>query len=161
MELARMTRRSRTDDQDESPQAKKRKREQFERERAVSERERDNARRKLFTAFQLWMVCPDKRCARAKACSGDVEVCLRERWHVHISDETRAMLGKTLQLIGDGLSVNEAVAAAQADIAQRKKLAAEFDARHAEKPAAPAQPAPAPIRRSAPVGHGPRVRGLG
>ena len=156
-----MTHRSRTDDEAESPEAKKRKREQFERERALSERARDNARRKLFTAFRLWMACPDKRCARAKACSGDVESCLRERWRVHISDETRAMLSKTLQLMRDGLSAHEAVAAAQADIAQRKKLAAEFDARYAEKQAAPAQPAPAPIRRSAPVGHSPRVRGLG
>jgi len=60
----------------------------------------------------------------------------------------------------DGLSPQEAAAAAQADIAQHKKLAAEFDARHASTPAAPAQPAPAPIRRSAPVGHGPRVRGF-
>jgi hypothetical protein len=114
----------------------------------------------MFTAFQLWTVCPDKRCARAKACSGDVEVCLRQRWFVHVSEETRAMLGKTLQLMRNGMPAHEAVAAAQADITQRKKLAAEFDARHAEKPAAPAQPAPAPIRRSAPVGHGPRVRGL-
>jgi hypothetical protein len=160
MELAGMTHRSRIDDQDESPQANKRKREQFERQRAASERERDNARRKMFTFFKLWTVCPDKRCARAQACSGDVETCLRERWFVHISDDIRALLSKTFQLMRDGLSAHAAVAAAQADIAQRKKLVAEFDARHAEKPAAPAPPAPAPSRPSAPVGHGPRVRGL-
>ncbi len=155
-----MTHRNRIDDEDGSPEAKKRKREEFERERAKSERERDNARRKMFTIFKLWTVCPDKRCARAKACSGDVETCLRERWRVYVSDETRALLSKTFQLIRDGMPAHEAVAAAQADIAQRKKLAAEFDVRPASTPAVPAQPAPAPIRRSAPVGRGPRVRGL-
>jgi hypothetical protein len=160
MELARMTHRSRTDDEDESPEAKKRKREEFERERAEQARTLEAARRHLFTCYRLWTVCPDKRCARAKACSGDVEVCLHQRWRVYISDETRALLSKSLQLMRDGLSPQEAAAAAQADIAQRKKLVAELDARQASTPAAPAPPAPAPIRRSAPVGHGPRVRGL-
>jgi hypothetical protein len=162
MELAHMTRRNRTDDEAESPEAKKRKRVEFEHARAESERVRDSARRKMLTIYGLWTVCHDKRCARAKACSGDVETCLRERWRVYISDETRALLSKALQLMNDGLSPHEAVAAVEVDIAQRKKLAAEFDARQAEKQAAPAQPAPAPapIRRSAPVGHGPRVRGL-
>jgi hypothetical protein len=160
MELARMTDRNRIDDDDESPQAKKRKREEFERARAESDRERDRARRKMFTAFRLWTVCPDKRCARAKVCSGDVEACLNERWFVCISDETRTMLSKTFQLLSDGMSPHEAVAAAHADIAQRKKLVAELDARQASTPAAPAPPAPAPIRRSAPVGHCARVRGL-
>jgi hypothetical protein len=44
MELARMTHRNRTDDEAESPQAKKRSQEEFERQRAKSERNRDNAR---------------------------------------------------------------------------------------------------------------------
>jgi hypothetical protein len=114
----------------------------------------------MFSHFRLWTVCPDKRCARAKACSGDVEACLLKRWRVYISDETRALLSKAFQLMRDGMPAREAAAAAQADIAQHKKLIAELDARQASTPAAPAPPAPAPIRRSAPVGHGPRVRGL-
>jgi len=153
-----MTRRSRTDDEDESPQAKKRQREEFERERAEQTRALEEARRHMFSHFGMWTICPDKRCIRARACNGDVEICLRERWHVHISDETRALLGKTFDLMRDGMSPHEAVAAAQADVARRKRLAAAADAHHAEKPAAPA--APAPIRRSAPVGHSPRVRGF-
>ncbi len=153
-----MTQRNRIDADEESPQAKKRKREQFERERAETERQRDNARRRLFTAFKLWTVCPDKRCTRAQACSGDVEVCLRERWRVHVSDETRAFLSKAFELMRDGLSPREAAAAAQADIAQRKILAAELEARPAAQPMAPAPPSP--IRRVAPAGPGPRVRGL-
>jgi hypothetical protein len=161
MELARMTDRNRIDDHDEGPQAKKRQREEFERARADADRTRDQARRKLFTHFRLWTVCPDKRCARAKACSGDVGACMKERWRVCISDETRTLLSKTFQLLNDGVPPREAVAAARADIARRKKLVAEFEARAASTPAAPAPTAPPPIRRSAPLVRGPRVRGLG
>ena len=153
-----MTHRSRSDDSEE---IKTREREEFERERAERARTLEEARRHMFTHFRLWTVCPDKRCKRAQACSGDTEVCVRQRWHVYISDETRALLTKTFQLVKDGMPVREAVTAAQADIARRKKLAAAFDAPAAEKPPAPMQPAPPPVRRSAPVHHGPRIRGLG
>ena len=79
---------------------------------------------------------------------------------VLVSAETRAMLGKALQLMHDGLSAHEAVAAVQADMAQREKSAAAFDALHAEKQAAPAPATAAPIRRSAPVGRSPRLTAL-
>lgn len=151
-----MAHRNRSDDSEES---KTREREEFAREQAEAARARDSMRRQLFTAYRLWTVCPDKRCKRARACSGDTELCVRQRWHVYVSDETRALLTKTFELVSDGMPAREAVAAAQADIVRRQQLAAEFDARRqAEKPAAPV--APAPIRRSAPVHHGPRIRGL-
>ena len=151
-----MTHRSRTDDSEE---IKTREREEFERQQAEYAHERDSMRRELFTAYRLWTVCPDKRCKRARSCRGDTEVCMRQRWHVYVSDETRALLTKTSQLMKDGMPAREAVAAAQADIARRKKLAAELDAPSASTPPAPA--APPPVRRSAPVRHGPRIRGLG
>ena len=148
-----MTHKIRMAEAAESAQAKKRKREE-------PEGDREAARRRLFTAFRLWTVCPDKRCVRAKACRGDVDVCLHARWFVLVSAETRAMLGKALQLMHDGLSVHEAVAAVQADMAQREESAAAFDALHAEKQAAPAPATAAPIRRSAPVGRSPRLTAL-
>ena len=151
-----MAHRSRSDDSEES---KKREREDFERERAESDRARDSMRRKLFTAYRLWTVCNDKRCKRARACSGDTELCARQRWHVYVSDEDRALLSKSFELMDDGMPAREAVAAAQADIARRQQLAAVFNARQTEPP--PAPPAPPPVRRSAPVHHGPRIRGLG
>ena len=145
--------------QDYIDAATKRKREEFDREQAEHTRARDEMRRKVYTAFRLWTVCNDKRCKRAQVCSGDTEACMHERYNVCVPEKTRALLVKAIDLMREGMPALEALAAAKADIAQRLKRAAAFAARRAEPMAAPVPPAPAPIRRSAPLHHGPRIRG--
>ena len=151
-----MAHRNRSDDSEAS---KKREREEFARMQAESNLARDDMRRKLFTAYRLWTMCPDKRCKRAQACRGDTELCVRQRWHVYVSDEDRALLSKTFELMKDGMPAQQAIAAAQADIARRKRSAAGWNAAVAEKSGRAA--GPPPLRRSALVHHGPRIRGLG
>lgn len=145
---------------DESPQAKRRRREAFERERADNARAAEQARRNLFTLFKMWTICPDKRCIRAHACAGDVEVCLRVRWHAVITDETRARLQKTIALLNEGYTPQEAAAAVEQEMARHRAAAAAFAARKAEPP--PAPPRIAPVVRTAPPSRsaGPRVRTL-
>lgn len=139
----------------------KRKREHWERVHANDARELEESRRVLFTAFKLWTVCPHKVCARAKACRGDVLECMRVRWRKYVSDDTRALLSKTITLWKQGMEWPEALKAATADIAQCRAVLAKYEARRAEWDSAPLPAAQQPAADlPAPVIHGPRVRRL-
>ena len=65
-------------------------------------------RRRLFTSAGMWRICPDKNCARARACRGDLHVCTMERWHVAVPPDVKAVLKKTLQFRLAGASPAEA-----------------------------------------------------
>jgi hypothetical protein len=138
------------------------RREQFERQRADNDRMRDEARRKMFTHFRMWTVCPDKRCLRAQACAGNVEECLNERWRPVVPAELKTLLQKSLALMADGCTPQEAVAAAQAEMKRHAEAAARVDERFPQGAATPLpRPAPSPVAAPAPERHrGPRVRGF-
>lgn len=150
---------------DESPEARRRRREEFERTRVEDARALADARRKMFTQLRLWTVCPDKRCVRAKACAGNVERCLHERWHALVPPQTKSFLHKALTLVADGYGVEEAVRIAREQM-QRHAAAAEpgnaGDA-HARRAPAPQAAEPPPVPAASHPRHplrGPRVRRL-
>lgn len=163
---------------DTDDDALKRRQEDAQRQTEADNRARDGARRNMFNLFDLWTVCPDKRCLRARSCRGDVDICLRDRWFVHVSAEARALLGKTIELVGGGMPWREALNAANADMERRLKILADVEARYGVKmpergaplpasiarhmhAAPPAPAAPSPVLRAAPPPHrGPRVRGF-
>ena len=148
------------------------------RQNEANDRAREQSRRLMFNMFQLWRVCPDKRCARARGCRGDAEACLRDRWFVHVSPEARALLAKTLELVGGGMKWQEALDAANADMEHRLKIMADIEARYGPQKrgmpesiarrlyrpppeqAASAPVVPSPVVRSAPPRRGPRVTRL-
>ena len=140
---------------------KKREQDEAAAERAENERPREKAGRKLFTAYRLWKVCSDKRCKRAQACAGDVDVCLRERWQPLVSPREKARLQKAVEFHAQGLSPREAAAAAAADIARydASLARAEQMSHRAPEPA----PSPAPVNlapRPPRPEPGPRIRSL-
>ncbi len=138
------------------------KREQWERERALAMRERDRARRKLFTAFMMWTICPHKQCIRARACTGDTEECRVQRWRKAVPDEIRTELFKTLELMSrGGHSHEEASRLVREDMQMRAEMLAKLEAQSPRPQAAPAVSVPVSARRSAlPPSPGPRIRGL-
>ena len=94
-------------------------------------RERDELRRKMFTTYLLWTICPHKACQRAKACVGDdTEECRRERWRVAVPDEVRAELAKICELVSEGHSMDETCRLAHEDMMMREKLMAKLEALH-------------------------------
>ena len=109
----------------------RRKREEWERYHARAMRERDELRRKMFTTYLLWTICPHKACQRAKACVGDdTEECRRERWRVAVPDEVRQELAKICELVSEGHSMDEACRLAHEDMMMHEKLMAKFEALH-------------------------------
>jgi hypothetical protein len=78
-------------------------------------RQTKQARRALFTAFRLWTVCPSKMCGRHKACRGDANRCLQERWQPLAPPEVKALLQKAFAKRAGGMTPREAVAAAAAE----------------------------------------------
>jgi hypothetical protein len=90
--------------------------------RAAAKRyaERLAARRRMFSFFGMWRVCPDKRCIRAKACSGDIHACTTERWRVVVPPEFKALLFKTVYLMNRGASRQEALRLAREDMEERR-----------------------------------------
>jgi len=166
MELARMASRKRNDSEtDETPEAKRAARLEFQRQRAQEARLLAEARSEVFTHLRLWTVCPEKRCLRARACAGDAERCARERWHPLVPREIKALLLKTFALMEDGYSHAEAARSAREEMRRHREAAARLDALDAQdarataKPAAAPPPASAPPRRSPPY-DGPRIRFL-
>lgn len=140
---------------------KKREQDEAIAQRAEDERERKQARRKLFTAYRLWNICSDKRCQRAHACAGNVDVCVRDRWQPLVPAREKALLQKIMELSAQGLPPREAIAAANADMARYDaSLARVAEMSHrAPEPArspAPVKLAPRPPRPQP----GPRVRAL-
>jgi len=151
-------RRRKQDEEDESPEAKRAKREAFARQKAQGDRELAQARRKMFTHFQLWKICPDKRCARAQACAGDAARCMNERWHVVISPQTKAFLQKYFDCLRDGHTPQEAARMAKEQMDLHLAALARLDAAQDVRAPAPAGPPPAaPPRSPSPT---PRIRFL-
>jgi hypothetical protein len=145
---------------DETPEAKRRTREAFERQRAENDRLRDDVRRRTFSFFKMWTICPDKRCIRTRSCAGDVEECLDERWRKAVPPEFRILLKKFTANMREGHSVHAAARLAKEDMARRDAAIAVLDARkHShDTVAAPASPQTAPVT---PETHrGPRIRVL-
>jgi hypothetical protein len=136
----------------------RRKREQWEREHANDARELEESRRELFTAFKMWAVCPEKVCARAKACRGNVLECLRVRWREHVPDEMRALLSKSIDLYRQGMPWPEAVTTAYNDMEKHAAAMDEYAARRAAEAASPPAAQPPAAEPSAPANPGPRIR---
>ena len=99
------------------------------------------AQRELFTAVRLWAICPARLCRRQKACRGDTARCLRERWQPVVPPEFKALLQKIFAAQSDGMTLPEAIAAAQASMAAHRR-ASESEAAAAAKPFVPADTAP-------------------
>lgn len=161
-----MAPRKRNDNEiDETPEAKRAARLEFQRQRAEEARLLAQARRGVYTRLLLWTVCPDKRCTRARACTGNAERCTRERWHPLVPREIKALLLKTFALMEDGYSQAEAARMAAEEMQRHREAGARLDALDAQdarataKPAAAPTPASAPPRRSPPY-DGPRIRFL-
>ena len=128
----------------------------------------DDAQRMLFSVVRLWRICPAKMCRRQKACRGDAARCLRERWQPVVPPELKALLQKIFAGQRDGMTLPEAVAAAQANMAAHRR-ARESEAAAAARPFVPAEagtqslpPSPPrpPVTRTSPLHRGPRVRAL-
>jgi hypothetical protein len=127
-----------------------------QRQNEVRRHERDDARRRMFSQFRMWEFCPAKGCARARACRGDVERCLNERWHPLVPSDLKAYLQKSTALMAQGWSAQDAAKAAEVDIARHEAAA------HAPAPVMP-EPAPQPLNVPPRIGkspRGPRVRSL-
>ncbi|CAN0514375.1 unnamed protein product, partial [Phaeothamnion confervicola] len=88
--------------------------------RAIEEDRRalESSRRKMFTAFEMWKFCPDRRCIRQRRCAGDVERCLNERWRPLIPPEGKAFISKVLKRVADGMPMAQAIAATDVEMAQ-------------------------------------------
>jgi len=142
---------------------RRRKREEFERERAEHARTLADARRHMFSHFKLWTVCPDRRCKRAQSCRGDVEQCLNQRWHPLVPQDLKAFVHKALGYQADGHSALEAARLAQDDMQRHIEAAKRVDEKYPQgvrtpvPAAAPPAPAPAPPRVEPPW-RGPRIR---
>ena len=146
----------------ETEAEKKARQEEALRENAERRVAEQRSRRVLFTHFQLWRVCRDKRCMRAHACRGDLDRCTSDRWHVYIPDDVRITLGKALALSRDGMTWPDAVKAAGRDMAERAaydKQAAARRAAAALEPAPPSQP-DVMAQRAQPRPALPRIRSL-
>lgn len=97
------------------------KREAWERLRAQDLLERDQARRALFDAFEIWTICEHKICRRNKGCRGDTDECVMKRWRRVVPDEVRIYLGKVVHFVADhGMTVEQAVQATEADLKERE-----------------------------------------
>jgi hypothetical protein len=127
---------------------------QAQRDNERRQRETEEARRALFTAFRLWQACPDKHCKRAAACRGDLDECRRQRWRVCVPDEVRAVLSKACEFAKDGMPWREAVDAAEQDVNNRLAIAARYKAA-LEAAAPPGVTVAHPQERP-----GPRIRSL-
>ncbi len=146
----------------ETEAEKKARQDEALRENAERRAAEQRSRRLLFTHFQLWRVCRDKRCMRAHACRGDLNRCDRDRWRVYIPDEVRITLGKAHDLARDGMSWPDAVKEACRDMAERAAYDKQAAARLAATTLAPASP-PQPevmVQRAQPGPVLPRIRRL-
>ena len=154
---ANSTRRSKFTD----PTPAQRAREEAQRRNAEKARLAAESQRALFSVFGMWTICPVRLCRRQHACRGDVRRCANERWHPVAPPELKAFLQKFHDYHRDGMSFDEAIAAADADMERHARRTAEIAAEAAAMPAVP-EPPPAPprVRRTAPLRRGPRVRSL-
>jgi hypothetical protein len=89
------------------------------------------ARRRMFTLAGMWRICPDKRCARACACRGDLDTCLIERWHVVVPPEVKALLYKAIRFRSAGASPAEAMRLAEEEMEKHRAALAAIEAKAA------------------------------
>ncbi|MGI8525119.1 MAG: hypothetical protein ACR2K5_02915 [Pseudolabrys sp.] len=85
----------------------------------------------MLDLFGCWTICPDKRCKRASACRGDVNTCSR-RCLPLVSVEDKVWLRKAVQARLAGLSPEEAVKAAIAEVEKYRTEFAALEARTAQ-----------------------------
>jgi hypothetical protein len=85
-------------------------------------------RRRLFTSAGMWRICPEKHCARARACRGDLETCTMERWHVVVPTEVKALLLKTIRFRLAGASPDEAMRLAKEEFEKHRAAMAAIEA---------------------------------
>jgi len=141
-----------------TPEDEQRAREEAQREIEANRRQEHEAQRKLFSVFKMWKVCPAKACMRGRACRGDVERCVHERWQPLVPPELKAYLQKSFALMAQGWSAKDADAAVTAELARHEAAAAA----RARAPK-PAPPVPEPIKMPPRVRKrtlGPRIRSL-
>lgn len=120
---------------------------------------RDSAIRKLCTHFEIWMICPQSRCRRGRACGGDPHDCFK-RWWPHLPEDEKALLRLSIKARCSGLSPDEAYRAAEAEFARWKQVKQEWLPRD-QACAAPAPAgAPADLTPAAHDGRTPRIRRL-
>lgn len=111
---------------------KRRSREEWERRDAEDRRLRDS------NAFKIWTICPHKICRRNKGCGGDTEECVTQRWRRVVPDELRIYMFKVAHLVSEqGMSVEQACNAAEADFKQRAEIAARYEAQAATRSKSP------------------------
>jgi hypothetical protein len=120
----------------------------------------ENARRKFFNVIEIWRVCRERRCRRARACIGDLERC----WKFHIPlipQDTKTWVKKMFEMRLAGYSSEEASAAADRHLAEVKAAEAAFDAAESACAAPPAVPDETARQPAAPArAPMPRVRTL-
>lgn len=110
----------------------RRARDEWLAQQAEAKRERDEARRSLFTAFEMWTICPHKICQRNKSCRGDTDECVMQRWRRTVPDEVRIYIGKVVEFVArEGMTVEQACEATDKDFKEREEILAQFEARSA------------------------------
>jgi hypothetical protein len=140
----RSRRQAETPNEDEAKHA----REEAQRQNDERARAQEAQRRRLLSHFRMWTICPGKACGRARACRGDVQRCMSERWHVVIPAETKALLHKASEMMADGVPAKEAVRLATEDIARHKAAAEAYAQRETERAPPPLPDPPVVVRRS-------------
>ena len=109
---------------------------------------RDDARRlAMCNALQFWRACRTRECKRRHACSGDPQACFTQKWE-QFPEAAKDWFRAVRKARQDGLSMEQAIARATAELAREAEIVAKFEAARA--------PAEAP-RFTPPT---PRVRGL-
>jgi hypothetical protein len=108
----------------------------------------ETGRRIMHTKLLFWRVCTLKACKRARGCRGDVDACW-QRWRGAIPDGLMMRLRLAISARVAGLSVEEALRAADAQVARITRTAARVAQDHAQPAPAPkAQPSPPPSPRA-------------
>jgi len=116
-----MTRRS---PRAKSEEEQKRAREEAQRQAEARRRQELDLQRKLCSLLQFWMFCGKRRCARAHRCADEAVACFDLFWPrvpEHIKTEIRQMI----RFRNQGMSPDEAVAAAADYVARQKREAVE------------------------------------
>jgi hypothetical protein len=111
-----------------------------------STRRSDRRRARMCDALKFWGVCATPLCRRRHACSGDPEACFETKWPI-VPDEVKEWLRAARALRASGLSPQQAMQQAHAEVARVKEAEAAAQralerAAAAPKPAAPPEIAP-------------------
>jgi hypothetical protein len=129
--------------------------------RAEAEDDEDSYeyRRAGCNLFKFWLVCPERRCCRAKSCVGDPKRCF-DRWWPQLPEPMKDWFRAVIKALNAGMSPRDACRHAEAEV----ERVAEFNRNLAalgERPAAEVAPARAPDEpRHVPDERAPRIRSL-